>query len=74
MIQFGFPSPDGRVTEILADPDDYFARACARAWRFAEAEIDADLAERARHRRDEHPGPTQPPSWLPAITELVARS
>jgi hypothetical protein len=73
VTQFDFPRPDGRVTEILSDPDGYFARAYARAWSSAEAEIDADLAERAKHRGDDHAGPAHAPTWLPSITQLSTR-
>jgi hypothetical protein len=58
---------------MLSDPDGYFAKAYARAWWAAEAEIDADLAERAKQHGDDHPGPPHAPTWLPAITQLSTR-
>jgi hypothetical protein len=51
------PSLDTRVAEILSDPDRYFADASARAWNAAKADVDADLAERARQRLDHHKTP-----------------
>jgi hypothetical protein len=71
LILIEVPSRDARLAEILHDPDRYFAEASARAWIAAKAEIDADLAERSRHRRDHHlTGPARLPTWLPATTEL----
>ncbi len=71
MILIEIPSRDARVAEILRDPDRYFAEASARAWIAAKAEIDADLAERSRHRRNHHmTGPAHLPTWLSATTDL----
>jgi hypothetical protein len=63
------PNLDGRVAEILRDPDRYFANAAARAWIAAKAEIDADLAQRAEHRLNHH---TTPPAH--PLTRLLART
>lgn len=44
------PDAQGRVEAILNDPDGYFVRARAEAWREATAEVDAELAARAHAR------------------------
>jgi hypothetical protein len=67
LILIKIPSLDTRVADILSDPDRYFADATARARIAAAAEVDADLAERARHRLNHHM--TRPPSWLPATID-----
>lgn len=48
---------DERVEAILADPDVYFAAARDRAWTIARAEVEAELARRARALR---PSPSRP--------------
>jgi hypothetical protein len=74
LILIEIPSVEARVAEILSDPNRYFADASARAWLAAKAEIDADLANRAQHRRNHHKTrPAQPPTWLPTMTDLPRR-
>jgi hypothetical protein len=64
------PRRDARVAEMLRDPDRYFAEASARAWTAAQADVEADLAERARHRLNHHADPTDHlPAWLPTLAE-----
>jgi len=71
LILIEVPNLDGRVAEILRDPDRYFAAASARAWIAAKAEIDADLAQRADQRLNHHKAPPgSPQTWLPATTDL----
>jgi hypothetical protein len=41
---------DQRLAALLADPDRYFTAAWQRAWILARAEVEADLARRARAR------------------------
>lgn len=43
---------DPRVVEILSSPDDYFARARARAWLVAGYEVAWDLDRREFRRRN----------------------
>jgi hypothetical protein len=70
LILIEIPNGDARVAEILRDPEEYFATASARAWVAAEAEVDADLAERLQHRLNHHrTQPADPPRWLPAQTD-----
>ncbi|HEV2783365.1 MAG TPA: hypothetical protein VGX25_28615 [Actinophytocola sp.] len=69
MADLDVPDSDERVAAILADPRTYFAEARRRAWESAGAEVAADLAARAEHRRNHaRPRPTHPPTWLPANT------
>jgi hypothetical protein len=63
LILIKIPSLDARVAEILSDPDRYFADASARAWLAAKADVDADLAERARQRVDHHRTPMARLPW-----------
>jgi hypothetical protein len=71
LILIETPSRDARLAEILRDPDRYFAEASVRAWIAAKAEVDADLAERTRRRRNHDPTrQSYLPAWLPATTDL----
>ena len=71
LILIETPTLDGRVSEILSDPDRYFAASRARAWIAATVEIDADLAQRAEQRLNHHKTqPVHSPTWLPATTDL----
>ena len=70
MIVIKTPNLDARLAAILRDPDRYYADATARAWTAATAEIDADLAERARHRLNHHQTPpAHPQAWAPTATD-----
>jgi hypothetical protein len=71
LILIEIPSLDARVAEILSDPDRYFADASARAWIAAKADVDADLAERARQRLNHYKTPpARLRTWLPATIDL----
>jgi hypothetical protein len=53
----GVVAHDARVWAILKTPDEYFARARREAWLRAREDVAADLARRARRRRDVRPAP-----------------
>ena len=48
----GIVAHDARVWAILKTPDEYFARARREAWLHATQDVAADLARRAKRRRD----------------------
>jgi hypothetical protein len=74
MVQINLPRLDERVAEILADPDGYFARATARAWTMARAEVDEDLIARDRLRRNHLRRSPQRPTWLHATVRMLSKN
>jgi hypothetical protein len=47
---------DPRVRSILTHPDAYFSAARRRAWPPARADVELELEQRSRARRDGHRG------------------